>query len=114
VKITRRILDNILILDLTGEVRLGESAKMVSETLEDLLRDNAVAGVVINMEDINYIDSTGLGELVGYLTRFEGQGKKLHLINPNQTVRRLLQLTQLDTVFTIHATEEEAITSITS
>lgn len=55
------------------------------------------------------MDSTGLGELVGYLGRFQDSGKRLKLVKPNITITRLLQLTRLDQVFKVYASEEEAL-----
>lgn len=108
-KFVRKVIGNIVILDITGEVRLGESARQLSAELAKTLSDPQVEGVIIQMENINYIDSTGLGELVGYLGRFQDRGKRLKLVNPNQTVMKLLQLTKLDQVFKIYSGEESAI-----
>jgi anti-sigma B factor antagonist len=108
-RFVRKVIGSIVILDITGEIRLGESAKELSAELAKTLSDPQVAGVIIQMENINYIDSTGLGELVGYLGRFQDRGKRLKLVNPNQTVMKLLQLTKLDQVFKIYHSEERAL-----
>ncbi len=109
-KITKKVIDNtIIVLDITGEVKLGESAERLSEELSKLLTDQAVEGVILDLENINYMDSTGLGELVGYLSRFQDSGKRLKLVNPNQTVIKLLQLTRLDLVFKVYTSEEKAL-----
>ena len=109
-KIVKKVIDNtIIVLDITGEVRLGESAERLSEELSKLLSDDKVEGVVLDLENINYMDSTGLGELVGYLSRFQDSGKRLRLVNPNDTIVKLLQLTRLDQVFKIYTSEEKAL-----
>ena len=109
-KITKKVIDNtIIVLDITGEVKLGESAERLSEELSKLLTDQAVEGVILDLENINYMDSTGVGELVGYLSRFQDSGKRLKLVNPNQTVIKLLQLTRLDLVFKVYTSEEKAL-----
>jgi anti-sigma B factor antagonist len=109
-KIVKKVIDNtIIVLDITGEVKLGESAERLSEELSKLLTDQAVEGVILDLENINYMDSTGLGELVGYLSRFQDSGKRLKLVNPNQTVIKLLQLTRLDLVFKVYSSEEKAL-----
>jgi anti-sigma B factor antagonist len=109
-KIVKKVIDNtIIVLDITGEVKLGESAERLSEELSKLLTDQAVEGVVLDLENINYMDSTGLGELVGYLSRFQDSGKRLKLVNPNQTILKLLQLTRLDLVFKVYPSEEKAL-----
>lgn len=109
-KIVRNVIDNsFIVLEITGEVRLGESAEHLSAELASVLSDPAVEGVVLNLENINYLDSTGLGELVGYLGRFQDSGKRLKLVKPNQTIVKLLQLTRLDQVFKIYPDEESAL-----
>lgn len=108
-KLVKKVIDSILILDIIGEIRLGESAAQLSTELEKILDSDTVKGVILNMENINYIDSTGLGELVGYLGRFKDRGKKMRLVKPNRTVVRLLQLTKLDQVFIIKSDEESAL-----
>jgi anti-sigma B factor antagonist len=109
-KIVKKVIDNtIIVLDITGEVKLGESAERLSEELSKLLTDQTVEGVILDLENINYMDSTGLGELVGYLSRFQDSGKRLKLVNPNQTVIKLLQLTRLDLVFKVYPSEEKAL-----
>ncbi len=109
-KIVKKIIDNsVIVLDITGEVKLGESAERLSNELGSLLSDEHVEGVILDLENINYMDSTGLGELVGYLGRFQDSGKRLKLVNPNITIKRLLQLTRLDQVFKVYTSEEEAL-----
>ena len=109
-KIVKKAIDSsIIVLEITGEVKLGESAERLSEELSKILSDEAVEGVVLDLEHINYMDSTGLGELVGYLSRFQDSGKRLKLVNPNHTVVKLLQLTRLDRVFGIYESEEKAL-----
>lgn len=112
-KLIKKVIDSILILEITGEIKLGESAGQVSAELEKILSDESVKGVILNMENINYIDSTGLGELVGYLGRFRDKGKKMRLVKPNRTVVRLLQLTKLDQIFIIKSDEESALEELT-
>ena len=108
-KSVKRVIGNVVILDITGEIRLGESAKQLSTEMEKILSDPDIAGVILQMENINYIDSTGLGELVGYLSRYQGSGKRLRMVNPNMTVLKLLKLTKLDEVFKIYKDEESAL-----
>jgi anti-sigma B factor antagonist len=114
-KIVRKVIDNsFIVLEITGEVRLGESAEHLSSELASLLSDASVEGVVLDLENINYLDSTGLGELVGYLGRFQDSGKRLKLVKPNQTIVKLLQLTRLDLVFKIYPDEESALEDMLS
>ena len=112
-RIAKKVLDkSIIILDVTGEVSLGESAQQLSAELAKLLQEEGVECVVLNLENINYMDSTGLGELVGYLGRFEDSGKRLKLVKPNQTILKLMKLTRLDEIFKIYGSEEEALEDV--
>jgi anti-anti-sigma factor len=65
--------------------------------------------VIIDFTKIDYIDSTGIGELVGYLGKFSNQNRKLILVNPSERIQKLLKLAKLDAVFKIYETEEAAI-----
>ncbi len=99
---------NFTILYVEGLIKLGESAEFFSSALENVL-GNEDSNVIIDFTKIDYIDSTGIGELVGYLGRFRTQNRKLILVNPSERIRKLLKLARLDAMFKIHSTEEEAI-----
>lgn len=112
-KIAKKALDNsVMILDVTGEITLGESAAQLSAELSKLLAEKQVECVVLDLENINYMDSTGLGEVVGYLSRFQDSGKRLKLVNPNLTIMKLMKLTGLDEIFKIYTSEEEALEDV--
>ena len=100
--------DNFTILYVEGLIKLGESAEFFSSALENVLK-NESTNVIIDFTKIDYIDSTGIGELVGYLGKFTTQNRKLVLVNPSERIQKLLKLAKLDTVFKIYNTEEEAI-----
>jgi len=70
--------------------------------------------VIIDFTKIDYIDSTGIGELVGYLGKFTTQNRKLILVNPSERIQKLLKLAKLDVVFKIYGSEEEAISAESS
>ena len=109
-KLVTKVLDNsVTILEITGSVVLGKSADELSKELSSLLGDDMVESVILNMENINYIDSTGLGEVVGHLTRYKENGKRLRLVKPNETVVKLMELTRLDQIVKIYQSEEEAL-----
>jgi len=113
-KIVRRVLESVVILEITGDIRLGESAQTFSQELKSLLEEPNVLGVILNMENINYMDSTGLGELVGYLSRFKDEGKRLRLVKPNPVVMKLLALTRLDQFFKVCPDEATALEDFVS
>jgi anti-anti-sigma factor len=100
--------DNFTILYVEGLIKLGESAEFFSSALENVLK-NESTNVIIDFTKIDYIDSTGIGELVGYLGKFTTQNRKLILVNPSERIQKLLKLAKLDAVFKIYNTEEEAI-----
>jgi len=100
--------ENFTILYVEGLIKLGESAEFFSSALENVLK-NESSNVIIDFTKIDYIDSTGIGELVGYLGKFTTQNRKLILVNPSERIMKLLKLAKLDTVFKIYSTEEEAI-----
>lgn len=112
-KIVRKVLDkSVTILEITGSVVLGKSAEELTSELSTLLSDNAVQAVILNMENINYIDSTGLGEVVGHLNSYREAGKRLRLVKPNETIVKLMELTRLDQLVKIYPSEEEALEDI--
>ena len=100
--------ENFTILYVEGLIKLGESAEFFSAALDNVLK-NESANVIIDFTKIDYIDSTGIGELVGYLGKFTGQNRKLILVNPSERILKLLKLAKLDAVFKIYSTEDEAV-----
>jgi anti-anti-sigma factor len=69
--------------------------------------------IVINFEAINYMDSTGLGELIGYLQKFEDRQRKMALVKPSHRILALLKITKLDTIFKIFDSREAAMQYLT-
>jgi anti-anti-sigma factor len=102
--------ENFTILYVEGLIKLGESAEFFSSALENVLK-NESTNVIIDFSKIDYIDSTGIGELVGYLGKFTNQNRKLILVNPSERIQKLLKLAKLDAVFKIYNSEEEAVSS---
>lgn len=106
--VEKKHLDNFTVLYVEGLIKLGESAEFFSSALENVLK-NENANVIIDFTKIDYIDSTGIGELVGYLGKFSNQNRKLILVNPSERIQKLLKLAKLDTIFQIYGTEAEAV-----
>ncbi len=100
--------DGAVILTVEGIIKLGESAVFLVESLDRVL-ENDDGHVLLDLSKINYIDSTGIGELVAYLGRFQSRNRKLILINPSERIRKLLALARLDELFHIAETVEEAL-----
>jgi anti-sigma B factor antagonist len=103
----RRIEDHVL-LRLEGVIKLGESAEFLAQTLERSLAEDE-GDVLVDFSRINYIDSTGIGEMVGFLAKFRDAERKLILINPSDRIRRLLQAASLDELFPTYETVEAAL-----
>lgn len=100
--------NNVTVLDIEGVIKLGESAREFSSFLEKVLNEES-GPVLINFEGINYMDSTGLGELIGYLQKFEDRERKMALLNPSHRILALLKITKLDTVFKIFESKKDAL-----
>lgn len=107
-KIVKSQFDGVTTLDIEGVIKLGESAREFSSYLEKVLNDET-GPVMINFEAINYMDSTGLGELIGYLQKFEDRERKMALLKPNHRIQALLKITKLDSVFKIFDDRTDAL-----
>lgn len=109
-KFTSREVDGVTILDLSGKIVLGEG----SVTIRDAVRDVLAKGsnkILLNLADINYIDSSGIGELVSALTAVKNAGGSLKLLQLTKKVKDLLQITKLYTVFDVFDDEADALAS---
>ena len=110
VKAVSREVGGVTIIDLDGRITLGEGSSL----LRDLVREKVDAGhkkILMNLAGINYVDSTGLGELVSAYRLVKSQGGELKLLNLNKKVSDLLQITRLNAVFDIHNDEAQALAS---
>ena len=106
--VEKRHLSGFTLLNVEGVIKLGESAQFFAQTLERAL-DNDQGHVIIDFSRINYIDSTGIGELVGYLGRFRDFQRLLILVNPNERIKKLLHVARLSELFPIYDSVESAI-----
>jgi anti-sigma B factor antagonist len=109
-KATIRQVDSVIVVDISGRITLGEGCAQ----LRELIRDQLTKGnkqVLLNLADVTYIDSSGIGELVSAYTAVSNQGGQLKLLNLTKKVHDLLQITKLYTVFDIHDDEAKAISS---
>ncbi len=106
--VEKRQAEGFTLLLVEGVVKLGESAQFFAQTLERALADDR-GHVLIDFSRINYIDSTGIGELVGYLARFRDQRRKLILVNPSERITRLLVVARLADQFPTYDTVEAAM-----
>ncbi len=107
---TRQIGD-VTVLDISGRISLGEGNVMLREIIRDLA-DKGNKKIVLNLGEVNYVDSSGVGELVKSLTTIQNKGGELKLANLNKRVHDLLEMTRLSTVFDVHKDEASAIKSL--
>lgn len=110
IELSTRQSDDITIVDLKGRITLGDGSVAVRETVHDLLSKGR-RRILLNLGDVNYIDSSGLGELVSAYTTAKKQGGELKLLNLTKKVSDLLQITKLSTVFDVKDDEALAIKS---
>jgi anti-sigma B factor antagonist len=108
--ITSREAGGVTVLDLKGKITLGEGSVQVRDAIRGLI-GKGQKSILLNLGDVNYIDSSGLGELVGAYTSAKNQGAELKLLKLTQKVHDLLQLTKLYTVFDIYDDEKVAVAS---
>ena len=108
--VNERQAGDVTILDLSGEVRIGDS----SVALRDSVRQLAGGGkknLLLNLAGVKYIDSTGIGELIASYTTITRQGGQLKLLNLTDRIQNLLVITKLLTVFDSFENEAEALQS---
>jgi len=109
-KLSTRQVDGITVLDLSGRITLGEGSVQLRDAVRDLLSKGSKL-ILLNLGDVNYIDSSGIGELVSAYTTVRNQGGELKLLNLTKKVHDLLQITKLYTVFDVKDDEASAIAS---
>jgi anti-sigma B factor antagonist len=97
-------------LDLSGRITLGEASVAVRDAINDLM-DKGNKKILLNLIDVNYIDSSGIGLLVSSLTNVRSHGGELKLVNITKRIRDLLQITKLYSLFDIKDDEATAVAS---
>jgi anti-sigma B factor antagonist len=111
-KTSTRKVDNVTIVDLSGRITLGEGSVVLRDTIRDLI-SKGDKKILLNLGEVTYIDSSGIGELVSAFTTVRNQGGELKLLNLTKKVHDLLQITKLYTVFDVKDDEATAIQSFT-
>ena len=110
VKLTTRQVGDVTVIDAVGRITLGEGAS----TFRDTIRDLAAKGnkkLLVNLGDVSYIDSSGIGEMVSGFTTVTNHGGQLKLLGLSKRVKDLLQITKLYTVFEVFEDEASAVRS---
>ena len=109
-KIDTRTVGDVYVLDCSGKITLGEGTMAVRNTVREILK-NGGKKILLNLADVNYIDSSGIGELVSSFTTVTNQGGKLKLLNLTKKIQELLAITKLLTVFQVYDNEPAALAS---
>ena len=108
--ITLRRFDDVVVLDLSGRITIGEGTLMLRDRIQKMLEEGEVK-FLLNLSEVDYIDSSGLGELVSSFTTVKSQAGTLKLLSLTRRVRDLMQITKLLTVFDVFDDETEALKS---
>jgi len=109
-QIDERQIGEVTILDLKGKITLNEGDEVLKDKINSLLMQNK-KHILLNLADVPYIDSAGLGEIVRTYTTVSRQGGKLKLVNLTKRITDLLMITKLLTVFETFEVEQDAIKS---
>lgn len=109
-KTSARKVDGVTVLDLSGRLVLGEESSSFRDTLKNLASQGQKK-ILLNLADLSYIDSSGLGALVSGYTTLAGQQGQLKLLNLTKKIQDLLQITKLLTVFEVYTDEKTALKS---
>ena len=108
--INQREAGNVTILDLSGKITIGEGSVQLREAVRGLL-DSGHKAILLNLGDVSYVDSSGIGELVSSYTTTSNNGGHLKLLNLTKKIQDLLMITKLLTVFQVYDSEQEAVAS---
>jgi anti-sigma B factor antagonist len=109
-KIENRTVGDVHILDCSGKIMLGEGTMAVRNSVRELLK-NGGKKIILNLGEVNYIDSSGIGELVSSFTTVTNQGGQLKLLHLTKKIQELLAITKLLTVFSVYDDEKAALAS---
>jgi anti-sigma B factor antagonist len=111
--IDERTIGDVVVLDVKGRVQLGEGDEMLKDKVNSLLNQGRKK-IVLNLAEVPYIDSAGLGEVVRTFTTVSRQGGQLKLLNLTKRITDLLAITKLLTVFDTYDSEQEAVQSFSA
>jgi anti-sigma B factor antagonist len=112
-KIVERQVGDVVVLDLHGKILIGEGDDALREAVTKLA-DAGKTKILLNLADVPYVDSAGLGEIIRTYTTVSRKGGKLKLLNLTKKIQDLLSITKLLTVFETYESEDEAVRSYQS
>ena len=111
-KIEERSAGNVIILDVSGQIKLSQGDIMLKDKIQSVVHQGH-KNILLNLAGVEYVDSAGLGEIVGAHTTVARAGGKMKLLNLTKKMRDLLSITKLVTVFDTFDSEQEAVKSFT-
>ena len=109
-EIKERGAGDVVILDLLGKITIGEGSVQLRDAVSNLL-ESGHQRIILNLQGVSYVDSSGIGELVSRFTTTKNQGGQLKLLQLPKKIKDLLMITKLLTVFEIYEDEETALSS---
>ena len=109
-KIEQRLVDGVAVIACHGRIMFGEEATALRDSLKEALRQTPK--LVLNLSDVSYVDSGGLGTLVGVYSSARAAGADIRLTGLGQRLRDVLQITKLATVFAVYDSEQEALAAL--
>jgi anti-sigma B factor antagonist len=110
VKLSTRQVGDVTVIDASGRITLGEGSSAFRDKIKDLV-SSGNKKILVNMAEVSYIDSSGIGELVSGFTTVTNQGGALKLVSLGKRIQDLLQITKLYTVFETFDEETSAVRS---
>ena len=108
--ISSRTVDGVIVLDLAGRITMGEASVELRNKIRDLVKSGEKS-ILLNLGEVSYMDSSGIGELVSAYASVSSQGGQLKLLNLTRKLHELLAITKLLTVFDTYENEKEALQS---
>ena len=108
VKLTTRQVNEVTVIDVSGRITLGEGSSLLRDELRSLIGSNR-RKILLNLADVSYVDSSGIGQLVAAFTTVSSQGGQLKLLNLTKRLKELLQLTRVISIFEVFDDEKKAV-----
>lgn len=107
-KFEQEIKDNVLVLRLSGDLIGEDNGANILDKVNSAIQDN-VSVCIVDISQLRYINSSGIGVLITILTKFRNKGGEVYLMKPSETVQKLLVITKLNAIFHIIQNEEEVL-----
>ena len=109
-KLQERQIGNVVVLDISGQLRVADGSERLMDKINRLLHEGS-RNILLNLDEVSYIDSGGLGQLVSSFTSVKRENGSLKLLNVGKRTKDLLAMTKLSTVFDTYDTEDQAVDS---